>query len=404
MNKDQIRADFPILNREVNGNPLVYFDNAASSQKPRQVIDSISHYYLNTHSNVHRGVHALSQEATNAFEAARAKAARFVNAKSPNEIIFTTGTTEGINLVASSFGHGFLEEGDEVIISQMEHHSNMVPWQMICSERKAKLNIVLINDHGELDLDQFHTFLSEKTKLVALSHVSNSLGTINPVKECISAAHGVGAAVLIDGAQSAPHMKLDMQDLDADFYAISGHKMLGPTGTGFLYGKYEWLEKLPPYKGGGEMIRQVTLEGTTYNDPPFKFEAGTPNVAGCVGLGAAIDYIEELGMDNIQQEENRIVSYAEEALKKVEGIRFIGQAANKGSLVSFLVDGTHPYDVGTILDQLGIAVRTGHHCTEPVMQRYKIPGTIRASFAFYNTAEEVDCLVEGIEKAKSMLL
>jgi cysteine desulfurase/selenocysteine lyase len=400
---EDIRADFPILNREVNGNPLVYFDNAASAQKPKQVVDAISNYYFNTHSNVHRGVNALSQEATDAFEAARKRAAKFINARSDKEIIFTTGTTNGINLVASSLGQK-LEKGSEIIISTMEHHSNMVPWQMMAEDRGMRVRVIPIDDRGQLDMEAYADLLNEKTALVAVNHVSNSLGTINPVEEIIRLAHDAGALVLIDGAQSAPHMKLDVQALDADFYAVSGHKIFGPTGSGFLYGKEEVLSDMPPYMGGGEMIARVTLEKTTYAGLPFRFEAGTPNMAAAIGMAAAMDYMEEIGYDFIQEQENKLLNYAVAQLKNFGGIRFIGEADQRASLVSFLLEGAHPYDVGSLLDQQGIAVRTGHHCTEPVMDRYGIPGTVRASFAFYNTIEEIDRMMEALERTRKMLL
>lgn len=400
---EDIRADFPILNREVNGNPLVYFDNAASAQKPKQVVDAISNYYFNTHSNVHRGVNALSQEATDAFEAARKLAAKFINARSDKEIIFTTGTTNGINLVASSLGQK-LEKGSEIIISTMEHHSNMVPWQMMAEDRGMRVRVIPIDDRGQLDMEAYADLLNEKTALVAVNHVSNSLGTINPVEEIIRLAHDAGALVLIDGAQSAPHMKLDVQALDADFYAVSGHKIFGPTGSGFLYGKEEVLSDMPPYMGGGEMIARVTLEKTTYAGLPFRFEAGTPNMAAAIGMAAAMDYMEEIGYDFIQEQENKLLNYAVAQLKNFGGIRFIGEADQRASLVSFLLEGAHPYDVGSLLDQQGIAVRTGHHCTEPVMDRYGIPGTVRASFSFYNTIEEIDRMMEALERTRKMLL
>ena len=404
MSKEEIRSEFPILSREVNATPLVYFDNAASSQRPLKVIDAISDYYKFSHSNVHRGVHSLSQEATNLFEATRAKLQKLINAKEEHEIIYTQGTTESINLVANSFGEAFINEGDEIVISNMEHHSNIVPWQMLVERKKAILKVIPIDERGQLDLETYKNILSERTKIVALVHISNALGTINPVKELASLAHEYGAAFLVDGAQSAPHIAVDVQDIDCDFYVASGHKMFGPTGVGFLYGKEEYLNKMPPFMGGGEMISHVTMAKTEYNVLPFKFEAGTPNIAGFVGFGAAIDYIEDLGLDFIEKEEQELLAYAESKMKGLEGIRFIGTAEKKASLISFLVDGTHPYDIGTLLDQMGIAVRTGHHCTEPIMDRYDIPGTVRASFAFYNTKEEIDYFTECLKKVSSMLL
>lgn len=404
MNKQEIRGDFPILKRKVHGKNLVYFDNAASSQKPIQVIEAISNYYSNSHSNVHRGVHALSQEATDLFEATRGKVQRFINARSEKEIIYTSGTTEGINLVARSFTEAFIGEKDEIIITNMEHHSNIVPWQMAAERSGAILKVVPINDKGELDLEAYGKMLNERTKMVAVVHISNALGTINPVKEMARMAHQYGAKVLLDGAQSAPHLQVDVQDLDCDFYTASAHKMLGPTGAGFLYGKQEILEKIPPFLGGGEMISRVTMAKTEYNEIPFKFEAGTPNIAGIVGFGAAIDYMNSIGLRAIEQEEMSLLSYADERMNEINGVRRIGTAAHRSSLISFLVDGTHPYDLGALLDQMGVAVRTGHHCTEPIMERFDIPGTVRASFAFYNTKEEIDYFIDSLKKASKMLL
>lgn len=398
-----IRAQFPILDQEINGKPLVYLDNGASSQKPQRVIDAISHYYENDHSNVHRGAHTLSQRATNAFEAVRKQVQQFINAEHEHEIIYTRGTTEAINLVASSFGKVFIEEGDEVLISTMEHHSNIVPWQMMCDEWGAVLKIIPITESGEIIMDEFDTLLSGRTAMVAINHVSNALGTINPLREIIDKAHKVGAAVLIDGAQSVPHMKVDVQDLDADFYCFSAHKMYGPTGIGILYGKEQWLNDMPPYHGGGEMIDKVSFEKTTYNSLPFKFEAGTPNIADTIALGEAIRFMDEVGVENIGAWEHELVEYATEKLLEIEGLRIIGTAKNKASVISFLVGNIHPFDMGTILDQLGIAVRTGHHCTMPLMEWYGIPGTVRASFAVYNTKEEVDVLVAGVNRAAMML-
>ncbi|MBL4624513.1 MAG: cysteine desulfurase, partial [Flavobacteriales bacterium] len=400
---DKIRKDFPILSREVYGKPLVYFDNAASSQKPTQVIEAISHYYENEHSNIHRGVHHLSAEATEKYEEARKTVQRFINAEQLAEIIFTKGTTDSINLVAYSFGSRFLNEGDEVLVSTLEHHSNIVPWQMICEARGAKLKVIPINDAGELLMDQFESLLSKKTKIVAVNHVSNSLGTINPVKEIINAAHKMNIPVLLDGAQAMPHLKVDVQDLDCDFYTFSSHKMFGPTGVGVLYGKEKLLNEMPPYQGGGDMIDKVTFEKTTYNDLPHKFEAGTPNIAGGIGLKAAIDYMNELGVENIASVENELLEYATQQISQIEGVRLIGTAKEKASVLSFLIGDIHPYDIGTILDRLGIAVRTGHHCTEPLMDRFNIPGTVRASFSFYNTKAEVDVFISALKKAIQML-
>lgn len=403
LNMDSIRTQFPILDQEVNGKPLVYLDNGASSQKPKRVIDAISHYYENDHANVHRGVHTLSQRATDAFEAVRKQVQHFVNAEHEHEIIYTRGTTEAINLVASSYGKVFIEEGDEVLISTMEHHSNIVPWQMMCEEWGAVLKVIPITESGEIIMDRFDELLSGRTAMVAVNHVSNSLGTINPLHEIINKAHKVGAAVLVDGAQSVPHMKVDVQDLDADFYCFSAHKMYGPTGIGILYGKEQWLNDMPPYHGGGEMIDKVSFEETTYNSLPFKFEAGTPNIADTIALGEAIRFMDEIGIENIGAWENELVEYATQKLLEIEGLRIIGTAKNKASVISFLVGDIHPFDMGTILDQLGIAVRTGHHCTMPLMDWYGIPGTVRASFAVYNTMSEIDALVEGVKRATMML-
>ena len=400
---EKVRADFPLLNREMNGKPIVFLDSAASSQKPQAVIDQLDAYYKQQNANVHRGVYQLSQEATTAFEKGRELAKNFINAGSLKEVIFVRGTTEGINLVASSFGRKFLQAGDEVLISAMEHHSNIVPWQMICEERGAKLKVIPINDAGELLMDEFDQLLTEKVKIVAVTHVSNTLGTINPVKEIIDKAHQKGIPVLIDGAQAIPHMKVDVQELDADFYTFSGHKMFGPTGIGVLYGKEEWLEQMPPYHGGGEMIETVTFEKTTYNELPHKFEAGTPDISGVIALGTAIQYMQTIGHEAIQEHEHELLQYATEQLKQIEGIRIIGTAEQKASVVSFLAEGIHPYDLGTILDKLGIAVRTGHHCTQPLMDWYGIPGTVRASLAFYNNKEDIDKLVEGVKRAIKML-
>lgn len=399
----KIREDFPILKRQVNGMPLVYLDNAATSQTPRQVIDTIVDYYSRYNANIHRGVHALSQEATEAYEAARVKIQKHFNAAKAHEIIMTSGTTHGINLVAQGFTN-LLAAGDEIWVSALEHHSNIVPWQMLCERSGARLRVIPMNQTGELELEGFLKELSPKTKLVFCNHVSNALGTINPIEEIIVAAHRVGAAVLIDGAQAAPHIQADMQALDVDFYTVSAHKLCGPTGVGALYGKEAWLEKLPPYQGGGEMIAEVTFEKTTYAGLPHKFEAGTPNICGGIAFGAALDYLNAIGMDRIAAYEHELLAYATEQLLAIPGLRIYGQAAQKTSVISFNLEGAHPYDVGTILDKLGIAVRTGHHCAQPVMDYYNIPGTVRASFSFYNTRQEADVLAAGVEKARQMLL
>jgi cysteine desulfurase/selenocysteine lyase len=404
LNVTKIRNDFPILNVKVNGKPLIYFDNAATSQKPLYVLKAIEQYYTTINSNVHRGVHHLSQQATNAFELSRKKIAAFVNASSDHEVIFTKGTTEGINLVAHCYGKRFVKAGDVIMISAMEHHSNIVPWQMLCEDRNAELKVIPINEKGELLMDEFRLMLDERVKLIAVSYVSNSLGTINPVREIISLAHEHDIPVLLDAAQAIHHMPVDVQELDVDFLAFSGHKMYGPTGIGILYGKEKWLNQLPPYQGGGEMIKTVTLQKTTYNDLPFKFEAGTPNIEAAICLGAAVDYINEIGLENIQEHEHDLLEYATEKLSEIDGLKIIGTAKHKASVVSFIIKDAHPYDVGVILDQMGIAVRTGHHCTQPLMDFYCIPGTARASFAFYNTREEIDELVTGVKKAVSMLL
>lgn len=402
INIQNIRAQFPILQQEVNGRPLVYFDNGATSQKPQMVIDAISEYYSKENSNIHRGVHFLSQLATNKYEAAREATRRFINADSVEEIIITRGTTEAINLVASCLSRCLFKAGDEILISAIEHHSNIVPWQMACEQTGAVLKVIPVLDSGELDMDAFKNLLSEKTKLLAVNHISNALGTINPIKEMIALAHTKGALVLIDGAQAVPHTKVDVQALNADFYCFSAHKMYGPTGIGILHGKKEILEKMPPYHGGGEMIKEVTFEGSTYNDLPYKFEGGTPNIAGGIGLEAAIRFMEEVGVENIAKQEADLLAYATQKLLEVGGIRFIGEAKNKAGLVSFLIDGIHPFDAGTILDKLGIAIRTGHLCAQPVMARYDIPGTMRASFAVYNTKEEIDVFIAGINRVKIM--
>jgi len=400
----KIRSDFPILSREVNGKPLVYLDNGATSQKPQSVISAVNKYYANENSNIHRGIHTLSQEATTAYEEARTTVQEFLNAAHSHEVIFTSGTTGSLNLLASSIGKKHINKGDEIIISTMEHHSNIVPWQMLCEEKGAILKVVPINDKGEFLMDEFENLLSDKTKLVSVTHVSNTLGTINPVKEIITRAHQNGAFVIIDGAQAVPHTKVDVQDLDCDFYVFSAHKILGPTGVGILYGKESLLNDLPPYQGGGDMIKTVTFEKTTYNCLPHKFEAGTPNIAGGIGLTAAIDYMNKIGIDKIEAHEHALLSYATKEIKQLEGVRIIGEAEKKASVLSFLVDGTHPSDIGMIIDKLGIAIRTGHHCTEPLMNRFQIPGTARASFAFYNTFEEVDIFINALKRAIKMLL
>ncbi|NDI98480.1 cysteine desulfurase [Flavobacterium sp. LaA7.5] len=398
----KIRADFPILNETVNGKPLVYFDNAATSQKPQVVIDAISAYYQTINSNIHRGVHTLSQLATDAYEVSRQKIQKHINAKYAHEVLFTTGTTHGINLVANGFSK-FVKEGDAVMISAMEHHSNIVPWQMLCERAGATLLVIPMNERGELIIEEFEKLLTDKVKIVAVNHISNSLGTINPVKHIIEKAHSAGAAVLIDGAQAAPHMQLDVQQLDCDFYVFSGHKACGPTGSGILYGKEAWLNKLPPYQGGGEMIKEVTFAKTTYAELPHKFEAGTPNIEGGIVLGTAIDYLNAVGLDNIMAYEQELLHYGTEKLLEIEGLKIIGTAQNKTSVISFNVGDIHPYDIGAIVDKMGIAVRTGHHCTQPVMDFFQIPGTLRASFSFYNTKEEIDALVTAVIKAQRML-
>ena len=398
----KIRADFPILSQKVNGKPLVYFDNGATSQKPQVVIDAIEKYYSEYNANIHRGVHTLSQLATDAYEVARNTIQNHINAKHNHEIIFTSGTTFGINLVAHGFA-SILKSGDEVMVSALEHHSNIVPWQFLCEKTGAKLVVIPMNEKGELILSEFDNLLSEKTKIVAVNHISNALGTVNPVEYIIKKAHGVGAAVLIDGAQATPHLKPDVQALDCDFYVFSGHKICGPTGVGILYGKEEWLRKLPPYQGGGEMIAEVTFEKTTYADLPHKFEAGTPNIEGGIVLGTAIDYMNSIGFEAIATYEHELLVYGTKRLQEIEGLTIYGTSENKASVISFNIDGIHPYDIGAIIDKLGIAVRTGHHCAQPIMNYFNIPGTIRASFAFYNTKEEIDIFVEAVKKAQLML-
>jgi cysteine desulfurase / selenocysteine lyase len=396
---DKIRTDFPILKQKIHGKPLVYFDNGATSQKPQVVIDALNRYYAAENSNIHRGVHFLSEQATAAYEAARHKIKHFINARSEQEIVFVRGTTEAINLVAQSYGRTFLKPGDEIIVSAMEHHSNIVPWQMLCEQTGARLRVVPINHDGELVLDEYCRMLNEKTKLVSVTHVSNALGTIVPVKEIARLAHERHVPVLVDGAQAAPHLKIDVQELDCDFYAFSGHKLFGPTGVGILYGRLELLDAMPPYQGGGDMISLVTFEKTHYNVLPYKFEAGTPHIAGGIGLGAAIDYLEGLDWQQVAAHEHSLLTYATAALSDIEGLRIIGTAKEKVGVVSFVFDHIHAHDVGTILDQEGVAVRAGHHCAMPVMQRFGVPATTRASFALYNTRHEIDILVRGIQRA-----
>jgi len=399
---ETIRKDFPILQRKVNGKPLIYFDNAATSQTPKQVIDVIVDYYSNYNANIHRGVHSLSQEATDAYELARIKIQKHFNAKHSYEIIYTAGTTHSINLVANGFS-SLLKKGDEILVSALEHHSNIVPWQMLCERTGAVLKVIPMNQDGELVLSDFDSLVNDKTKLVFVNHISNALGTINPIEYIIEKAHGVGAAVLVDGAQSCPHLKPDVQELDVDFYVCSAHKICGPTGVGMLYGKEDWLKKLPPYQGGGEMIAEVTFEKTTYADLPHKFEAGTPNICGGIAFGAALDYMNTIGFDTIAKYEHELLEYATEQLLNIEGLKIYGTAKDKTSVISFNVGSIHPYDIGTILDKMGIAVRTGHHCAQPIMDYYKIPGTIRASFMFYNTKEEINTFIIALKKAILML-
>ncbi len=401
---EKIRQDFPILNSKINGKPLVYFDNAATSQKPKVVIDTISNYYSEINSNVHRGVHFLSEKATNAYELSRKTIQKFINAEKTEEVIFTRGTTEAINLVADTYGQKYLKKNDEIIISTLEHHSNIVPWQMICEKTGAKLKVIPINSKGEIIFEEFLRLVSEKTKFISVTYISNSLGTINPVKKIIELAHSYNIPVLLDGAQAIQHLKIDVQKLDCDFFAFSGHKVYGPTGIGILYGKEKFLDKMPPYQGGGEMIKTVLFEKTTYNDLPYKFEAGTPNIAGSIGLASALNYISDIGIEKIANYEHSLLEYGTRMLNEIEDMKIIGNANDKASVISFLIGNLHPYDIGTLLDQLGIAVRTGVHCTEPLMKFFKIPGTVRASFAFYNTKEEIDYLVKGVKKAKEMLL
>lgn len=398
-----VRNDFPILNRLVNGRPLVYLDNAATTQKPKAVIDNLRNYYESDNANIHRGVYFLSEVATEAFETARLKVKEFVNALSASEIIFVKGATEAINLVATSLCRaGHFKDGDEIILTEMEHHANIVPWQLICNNKHMKIKVIPINDNGELELDKLDSLITEKTKMISVVYISNSLGTINPIKEVVKKAHSHNIPVLIDGAQAAPHLKVDVQDLDCDFFVFSGHKIYGPTGIGVLYGKTEFLNMMPPYQGGGDMIREVTFEKTTFEDIPNKFEAGTPNIAGGIGLGAAIDYLNEFDFNDLTEYENELLIYGTEKLSAIEGLKIIGTAKNKASVISFVIEGIHPYDIGTIVDTHGIAIRTGHHCTQPVMRRFKVPATARASFSFYNTKEEIDKLAEGLKKVIKM--
>lgn len=396
---EKIRADFPILQQEVRGKSLVYLDNAASGQRPKHVIEAIERVYEHDYANIHRGVHTLSQRATQAYEDARVKVQHFINAAHEKEIIFTAGTTEAVNLVAHTFGRSRLKSGDEVLISTMEHHSNIVPWQILRDEIGIVLKVIPIDEHGAFTIDDYQAQLTERTKLVSVMHVSNALGTVNPIKEMTAIAHERGIPVFVDGAQAVPHMKIDVQDLDCDFYAFSAHKMCGPTGTGVLYGKFDLLKKLPPYQGGGDMIEKVSFEKTTYAEPPARFEAGTPNIVGGIALGAAIDYLQDIGMDNIAAYEAELLEYGTRVLSEIPGLRIVGTAENKASVISFVLDGIHPHDLGTILDNEGVAIRTGHHCAQPVMDFFKVPATARASFAFYNTKEEIDRLVDAIHKA-----
>lgn len=399
---NKIREDFPILSREIYGKPLVYLDNGATTQKPRCVVEAMTEEYYSVNANVHRGVHFLSQKATELHEASRETVRQFINARTVNEVIFTRGTTESINLLVSSFGEEFMQEGDEVIISTMEHHSNIVPWQLLAARKGIAIKVIPMNDKGELLLDEYEKLFSERTKIVSITHISNVLGTVNPVKQMIAMAHAHNVPVLLDGAQSVPHTAVDVQALDVDFFAFSGHKVYGPTGVGVLYGKEEWLDRLPPYQGGGEMIQTVTFERTVFNELPFKFEAGTPDYIGTTALAKAIDYVTALGMDNIAAYEHELTQYAMQRLAQIEGMRLIGEAKNKSSVISFLVGDIHHFDLGTLLDRLGIAVRTGHHCAQPLMQRLGIEGTVRASLALYNTKEEIDSLVSGIERVRRM--
>ena len=399
---DQVRQDFPVLKQRIHGKPLVYLDSAATAQKPFAVIDAIRKFHEVDCANIHRGVHELSQRSTAAYEETRIKAKRFLNARAKNEVIFVRGTTEGVNLVASSWGRKNVKEGDEIVVSALEHHSNIVPWQMLCEEKGARLRVIPMNDRGELLLDEYEKLLGPRTRMVAVGHVSNALGTINPVRQIVEMAHRAGALALIDGAQAAPHLKIDVQALDADFYTFSGHKVYGPTGIGILYGKARLLNAMPPYQGGGDMIKSVTFEKTIYNDLPYKFEAGTPNIAGGIGLGAAFDYVTHIGLDKIAAYEHELLVYGTEALSRVPGLRILGTAHEKAAVLSFVIEGIHPHDIGTVLDRQGIAVRTGHHCAQPVMDRFGVPATTRASLAFYNTTAEIDALAAGLAKVKEI--
>lgn len=401
VNFEEIRKDFPVLHQHLNGHPLVYLDNAASSQMPVQVAERIDQYHRGEHANVHRGIHTLSQKATDAFEEARFKVQRLINAADPDEIVYTTGTTDSINLVANSYGLTFLSKDDEIILTQMEHHANIVPWQMIAEKTGARIRVIPVTDAGELDMEAYKGLLSDKTKMVAVVHISNALGTVNPVREITELAHEAGAVVLVDGAQSVPHQKVDIQEIGADFFAFSGHKMCGPTGFGILYGRKSLLDQMPPYRGGGDMIDKVSFEETTYNRVPFRFEAGTPPIAAAIGLSKAIDYLNEIGMEHIAQRELELVSYLVERLREIEGLRFIGEAADRASLVSFVFDDIHASDVGTLLDKQGIAVRTGHHCAQPILRRFNVPATTRASLSFYNSKGDIDRLIDGIKEVKS---
>jgi cysteine desulfurase/selenocysteine lyase len=398
----KLREDFPVLKQTIHGKPLVYLDNAATAQKPQSVIDAIVKFYAVDCANIHRGVHELSQRSTKTYELTRTKVKKFLNARHQHEIIFVRGTTEGINLVTQTWGRKNVKAGDEIVIAGLEHHSNIVPWQMLCEENGAHLRVIPIDDRGDLLLDEYAKLLNPRTRMVAIGHVSNALGTINPVRKIVEMAHGAGALTLVDGAQAVPHMKVDVQALDADFYAFSGHKLFGPTGIGVLYGKTDLLNAMPPYQGGGDMIRTVTFEKTTYNDLPYKFEAGTPDIAGGIGLGAAVDYVNRVGIDKIAAYEHELLLYGTEAVSQIPGLRIIGTAREKAAVISFVMEGIHPHDIGTVLDRMGIAVRTGHHCAQPVMDRYQIPATTRASFAFYNTTAEIDSLVAGLHKVKEI--
>jgi cysteine desulfurase / selenocysteine lyase len=398
----KLREDFPVLKQTIHGKPLVYLDNAATAQKPQSVIDAIVKFYAVDCANIHRGVHELSQRSTKTYELTRTKVRKFLNAPHQHEIIFVRGTTEGINLVTQTWGRKNVKDGDEIIIAGLEHHSNIVPWQMLCEETGAHLRVIPIDDRGDLLLDEYARLLNARTRMVAIGHVSNALGTINPARKIVEMAHAAGALTLVDGAQAVPHMKVDLQELDADFYAFSGHKLFGPTGIGVLYGKTDLLNAMPPWQGGGDMIRTVTFEKTTYNDLPYKFEAGTPDIAGGIGLGAAVDYVNHVGIENIAAYEHELLLYGTEALMRIPGLRIIGTAREKAAVISFVMEGIHPHDIGTVLDRMGIAVRTGHHCAQPVMDRYQIPATTRASFAFYNTTGEIDSLVAGLHKVKEI--